>query len=1341
MTIHQRRHSHWPTCVDHFGLPGLILAALIYCNSALAATDPDATMWITDGTVYTMVQRGGVVFLGGDFSYLGPNSGFSAEFPASGGSRSKVIPPIGGGSGVLAAAPDGNEGWYIAGSFNSVGSTARQHIVHIDKDGLVDSAFAPNPDGVVRALAFDSENKRLYVGGDFTRIGDRDRPYLAKIDTDTRAVMDWSASLDGPVHALTLTADATVLYVGGAFARVNGNSDAAGVVALAADGSLAPGWNPALHTAVGGPVRALQLDPTTAPPLLWIGGGFATLGGQSRNHLGAIAADSGALHDANPNADGEVFALGSDPDKHQLYVGGSFANVAGTAVNGLARMSTADADGNAIAAVTVDTTWMPQPNGTVSALALMRPSSRIPWSIFVGGEFTQISGEAHNFHAKLNRDNVKPDAGWNLITNGAVRTLAPASNGGNILLGGEFTTIGGSRVNKLGAVFTASGDPVGWAPQVDDGSVRSMTLSADGSLMYLGGDFSSVGGIARRGLARVGTKVSDPSTWLPDPWNPNIEAGAVTTMALATYGGNVWSVVFDPSNASILYAGTARGLYKSTDGGAQWSDISGTLGTPDVRAILVDPNAPQTVYIGTAGAGVAKSNDGGRTWTPYSDGIAHPYIQSFAILEDSSMLFVGTQGKSDATSGVFTRRPGDSSWQHHLTADVRAIAPDPQDASIIYLGVSDGVFRWDRSAPDASAFERVVINMTESSVASMVTSNDSFECNGKRYNKLFVGAGTLVEWLSGCEPRIDLATGRPQLDANGKTIDVPTWKDRVRGIPAFPVTSITIDPTNTRVLYAATAGAGIFRTDNGGEQWERKNDGINIPNVWSVGLSPNDTATLFAGTAMGFVYATTDGGARWQPSSRGIPQDILYVGGDFTGAHPNYIAALGTAAEDSGLFGTWNALSDGAVRAMRLSQDLDTLYVGGAFTSIGGAPRQRIAALNSADGSAQSWAPTVDDGAVRTFDVNSAATVMYLGGSFTRVNTRPRNRIAALSLADGTLQDWDPNSNGAVHVLKVTNDDSLVYVAGNFSEIGGAPRQNLASLYSDITSGNATAWTPDPDAAFPIGEGLIADSSTKDTIVLYVGGAFETISGRHTPHFAAYRFVAPRIKITPTVQAYNTPQSIVLACVKTAAATTEGATGPTEVEDTDCEHIYYSTDGATWQTFVKEIPLSVSTSLRYYAVRAEGIRNAVVTSSYIFDYTQPNVRTSEPSGKYPYTRVINLLCNDGDSADPSVSACEKSFYTTDGSDPTFRIDLDSNTGLRTYTATGESTRDYREYIPVSIDTELRFVSVDKAGNASAIGSEFYRIERAQGGANSPLTLAALALAALLVRRRYRARAV
>ena len=87
----------------------------------------------------------------------------------------------------------------------------------------------------------------------------------------------------------------------------------------------------------------------------------------------------------------------------------------------------------------------------------------------------------------------------------------------------------------------------------------------------------------------------------------------------------VMTIVFDPTNPKVIYAGTGgfvgqgQGVYKSEDGGETWSPCN--MGMLDYRitGLAVDPKNPQIVYAGSESGDLFKSSDGGLTWTNLKD--------------------------------------------------------------------------------------------------------------------------------------------------------------------------------------------------------------------------------------------------------------------------------------------------------------------------------------------------------------------------------------------------------------------------------------------------------------------------------------------------------------------------------------------------------------------------------------------------------------------------------------------------------------------------------------------------------------------------------------------------
>ena len=84
-------------------------------------------------------------------------------------------------------------------------------------------------------------------------------------------------------------------------------------------------------------------------------------------------------------------------------------------------------------------------------------------------------------------------------------------------------------------------------------------------------------------------------------------------------GGEIFALAIDPADSKIVYAGGWGNLFKSTDGGGSWKDVTNQPWTR-VAVIAIDPARPSVVYAGTD-RGVGKTTDGGRHWRMVNSGL------------------------------------------------------------------------------------------------------------------------------------------------------------------------------------------------------------------------------------------------------------------------------------------------------------------------------------------------------------------------------------------------------------------------------------------------------------------------------------------------------------------------------------------------------------------------------------------------------------------------------------------------------------------------------------------------------------------------------------------------
>lgn len=215
----------------------------------------------------------------------------------------------------------------------------------------------------------------------------------------------------------------------------------------------------------------------------------------------------------------------------------------------------------------------------------------------------------------------------------------------------------------------------------------------------------------------------------------------------------------------------------------------------------------------------------------------------------------------------------------------------------------------------------------------------------------------------------------------------------------------------------------------------------------------------------------------------------LYVGGDFTqGGAPavnlNGVGVWNIYTETwSGLGGT-PGVAGGIVNAVALDS-LNQLFVGGTFTSAGGAAADRMAYW---DGSA--WFPLVAPGsgpnaAVEAIEVDLTNDTVYFGGAFTTVAGSSVGYIASYTQPDGIVHSLGAGLGGTVYTIQLLG--GILYVGGAFVEAGGN------DLCPDPLGGKIATWNGNVWGG--LGGGLVggdvgAIAYDYVTGTIFVGGSF-----------------------------------------------------------------------------------------------------------------------------------------------------------------------------------------------------------------------------------------------------------
>src|SRR5215468_9797885 len=185
-----------------------------------------------------------------------------------------------------------------------------------------------------------------------------------------------------------------------------------------------------------------------------------------------------------------------------------------------------------------------------------------------------------------------------------------------------------------------------------------------------------------------------------------VSAGVNAWTGIGPDGALVTSLAIDPTAPLILYAANNNGggVFKTTNGGGNWSSVNVGLTNTIVTALAIDPRTPTILYVASgvyrdpdcAGpncvtGGLFKVTDGGDKW----DSSTNVLLQTFYSLaidpSKPTNVYVGT----DAPGYVFKSTDGGSSWSAFntgLTQPVLSLAIDPLTPTTVYAGTPGGVF-------------------------------------------------------------------------------------------------------------------------------------------------------------------------------------------------------------------------------------------------------------------------------------------------------------------------------------------------------------------------------------------------------------------------------------------------------------------------------------------------------------------------------------------------------------------------------------------------------------------------------------------------------------------------
>jgi photosystem II stability/assembly factor-like uncharacterized protein len=308
------------------------------------------------------------------------------------------------------------------------------------------------------------------------------------------------------------------------------------------------------------------------------------------------------------------------------------------------------------------------------------------------------------------------------------------------------------------------------------------------------------------------------------------DAGATWTSDADMKGQSIRALSAAPSDPKILVAGTLQGIFRSTDGGVKWTQISpvGSTELHEVESIAIDPVDPQTIYAGTWHL-PWKTTDGGEHWNNIKQGIIDD-SDVFSIIVDPKQPQVVY---ASACSGIYKSEDGGGRFKKvqgipSAARRTRVLMQDPEHLGTVFAGTTEGLFRTD----DAGSY------WTRTTSSDVIINDVYVDPANSRHVLLATDRGGVLASEDG-------GTSFSTSDA---------------GFSTRQVTALVEDPQRPSDLYLGVvndkAWGGAFVSHDGGLSWMQRAEGLDGKDVFSLAVASN--GTVVAGTENGLFWYDQD---------------------------------------------------------------------------------------------------------------------------------------------------------------------------------------------------------------------------------------------------------------------------------------------------------------------------------------------------------------------------------------------------------------------------------------------------------------------------------------------------
>jgi photosystem II stability/assembly factor-like uncharacterized protein len=569
-----------------------------------------------------------------------------------------------------------------------------------------------------------------------------------------------------------------------------------------------------------------------------------------------------------------------------------------------------------------------------------------------------------------------------------------------------------------------------------------------------------------------------------------LSGGGLTWEEAGPYniGGRVTALAVVPGGQTVYLGAAAGGVFKSLNGGVNWTPVFDEYGAFSIGAVALDPTDPQTVYVGTGeanasvdsydGAGLFRSRDGGQTWQHLGLAETRRIARVAVDPSEPQRVFVAAMGGQFSTGpdrGLYRSEDGGQSFQKVLflndSTGVCEVVIHPTSPETVYAATWERVRRpsyrraygpgcgiW-RSADHGTSWQRLQAGLPAPSdsvgriALAIATSRPSTV-----YAQIVEGfiSGTTMDYGG---------RGLYRSEDGGESWtrrDLAGFTDLFGGFGWY-FGDMAVDPANPEKLYAL--GVEMAQSIDGGALWSpvTGNAHVDFHAVW---IDPGQPGRIYVGNDGGF-YRTESGAGSWVKSVD-LPITQFYAGS----IDPSNPQRLIGGTQDNGSMITagdpraWSFIFGGdGFYCLIHPDDPNIVFAEYQFCSYGTGPRRSVNGGASFAGAPPGFVTTERYNWNAPFVMNPRNPNVLLAGSYRVYRSLDNGRTYGGISPNLTTNPPAAVVYGTISTLAISAADTSLYFAG--TDDGKVWRsQDRGANWQDITAGlprrSVTRVTPDP---------------------------------------------------------------------------------------------------------------------------------------------------------------------------------------------------------------------------------------------------------------------------------------